>query len=322
MKRMISLLVVLALTFSANTFAQDKKKSKKTSKSDSKANDITTNKKLKAELGSMSKFSMSGSIGYTGASIKAPFGDERPNPNGLPGNYATYFSGSVSARYRLDKFRSITAGVSFLKYLPSTYTYSIGGVTTPRPTKDEISNPSISYNEVLKGDGYVQTKSYSITKYTKESTLDTGWSWDLSYSTAFYWSNVKGTNFTLGFSFSAYHELFNREIYDDYKGQFSTGVDDYGFGIYPFAEYQLTDRVSLRTVVGQAWYHDVGNANWNNFKRLKLYQTFGVGIAITDLIYMYNYVKFYPVLNINKNTEADSFNNTAYWAVSVTFNLF
>ncbi len=322
MKKIISLIVVLGLTVSTNSFAVKVQKSKKAKKEESKASDITSNKKLKAELGSMSKFSMSGSLGYTGASIRKPFGDERPNPNHLPGNYATYISGSLSARYRLDKFTSITAGGSFVKYLPDTYNYQkADGSTDEKKTEDEISNPYLSYNEVIKGDGYVQTKSYSLTKYTKESTLDIGWSWDVGYSTAYYWSSVGGTNFTLGFSFSAYHELFNTNIYERYGDSGKNGIDDYGFGLYPFAEYQLTDSISLRTVLGQAWYHDVAAKSWNEFERLKLYQTFGIGIAITDLIYMYNYIKFYPEMNL-KGHPGEKFNETAYWAISLTFNLF
>ena len=315
----MSLLAVLVLVFSTNSFALDKKAKKKTAtKKDAKASDVTENAKLKAELGSMSTFSMSGSLGYTGASLKDPFGDQRPNPDSLPGNYSTYLSGSISARYRLDKSTSITGGASFLYYIPENYVDRDGEIVKNDP---ELSNPSLSYNKVIKGDGYVQTKSYGITKYTKQSTLDNGWSWDLSYSTAFYWSNVKDSDFTLGFSFSAYHELFNKDIYAQYAGEGKTGIDDFGFGIYPFAEYQLSESISLRSVIGQAFYHDVGNPNFNNFERLKLYQTFGVGIAITDLIYMYNYVKFYPVMNI-ENNPGESFNDTAYWAMSLTFNLF
>ena len=157
MKKMMSLLAVLVLVFSTNSFALDKKAKKKTAtKKDAKASDVTENAKLKAELGSMSTFSMSGSLGYTGASLKDPFGDQRPNPDSLPGNYSTYLSGSISARYRLDKSTSITGGASFLYYIPENYVDRDGEIVKNDP---ELSNPSLSYNKVIKGDGYVQTKS-------------------------------------------------------------------------------------------------------------------------------------------------------------------
>lgn len=332
MKKMMSLLAVLVLVISTNAFAEDKKDSKKKSdKKEAKSSDVTENKKLKAELGSMSKFSMSGTIGYVGA-LDDVFGDTLPNPNNSRGNYATSVSGSLSARYRLDKTTSITGGISYLYYIPSTYTDAVTGIT--QDTAHQLKNPSISYNKVIKHDGYLQTKSWTVTKFTQEGTLDAGWSWEVDYSTSFYWSKVKGSNFTLGVSFGAYHDFYNKDIFGkigstELAARAQTiGVDDYGIAIYPFAEYALSDSFTLRTVVGQAFTHYVSsNAGtvatpWNSFVRQKLYQTIGLGYAITDLIYMYNYVKWYPVHNIKNDDGNSAFMDTAQWGISVTFNLF
>lgn len=329
MKKMMSLLAVLVLVFSANSFALDKKAKKKSEKKESKATDVTDNAKLKAELGSMSKFSMSGTIGYVGA-LDDVFGDTLPNPNNSRGNYATSVSGSVSARYRLDKTTSITGGISYLYYIPSTYTDAVTKVTSK--TKHQLKNPSISYNKVIKHDGYLQTKSYGITKFTQESTLDAGWSWEISYDTAFYWSKVGGTNFTLGLSFSAYHDFYNKDLFGKIGvagSQAQTkGMDDYGIALYPFAEYALSDSFTLRTVIGQAFTHYISSNSgavttpWNNLTRQRLYQTVGLGFAITDLIYMYNYIKWYPVLNIQNDDGKSAFMDTATWGLSITFNLF
>ncbi|MBT3235422.1 MAG: hypothetical protein HN353_05690 [Bdellovibrionales bacterium] len=317
MKKWLSLFTVFSLLFSLTLFADETKKSdeKSVDKKEENTTEAVSSASLRASLGSMSKLSISAGVGYTGSSIRKPFENQIPNPNGLQGDYSTYFSGSLSGRYRID----------------NQSTTSIGGSFTFRPDPQgdsktsEFTNPFVGYSWVRKYGPVVLSQGVDYTKFTRKDTLDRGFHSEVSYGATLIWGGINGTPFSLGLSTSAYHDLFTDG--SNSASAYNNWQDDYGFGIYPFAEFQASDRFTLRTVVGKSFYHlrsDLRNSGmWDKFEEQKLYQTVGLGISITKVIYLYNYVKFYPQMNFfDKKNDSESFNSTANYGISLTMSLF
>jgi hypothetical protein len=112
-------------------------------------------------------------------------------------------------------------------------------------------------------------------------------------------ANLGNSNLSGGVSLSADLSLFNGKPDDVYTPDMLSGAlmrDDYGLGIYPFAEYSFNDKLSFRTVFG--YFNFVHYKNeYNNPTDLRQsvpYQSMGLGISVTRDIYIYPNVQFVP----------------------------
>jgi hypothetical protein len=321
MKKWLSLFTIFSLLFSLSLFAEEtKKESESTEKKSTEGADAVSNANLRASLGSMSKVSVSAGIGYVGSSIRKPLDNNTPNPNNQPGDYSTYFSGSLSARYRIDPSQSLSAGAAFV-FRPDA---QVNTRTGNMSKTSEFSNPYIAYSWMKKWGNVILTQGADYTKFTKKGTLDGGWHSEVGYGAGILWSGVNGTPFSLGGGISAYHDIFTD---GPNSANALNGQDDYGMTPYTYVEYQINDRFNLRSVVGQGYYHyrsDALQDGWNDMVKQRMYQTVGLGVSITKVIFLYNYVKFYPKMNFFDSgaTDAQSFNSTANYAFSLTMSLF
>jgi hypothetical protein len=62
---------------------------------------------------------------------------------------------------------------------------------------------------------------------------------------------------------------------------------DYSFGFLPFLEYQLSDRLNLRTSSNLAVFQHIRNQpNPNTYQQQKVTQNIGLGISITRDFYL------------------------------------
>ena len=65
--------------------------------------------KLRAENGSMSRYSLKGDLSYTGPSLGNLSAPNQPNIDGAVGNFAQTFGGSLSVRYRFNSDTAVNA---------------------------------------------------------------------------------------------------------------------------------------------------------------------------------------------------------------------
>ena len=65
-------------------------------------NEKITDAKLKADGGSLSKYSLSATLSYYGPTLGDFSAADQPNPDGNGGNYETSLGGSLGGRYRFD----------------------------------------------------------------------------------------------------------------------------------------------------------------------------------------------------------------------------
>jgi len=271
-----------------------------------------TNARMRAESGSKSKLSLSSSLSYTGGSLSRPFGKERPDLVGTPGTQ-TRTSGDVGldARYRFSKNVSATLGTSFGLMTPfhgdmdqnenqlNVFDPSVGVSYTGKLGKLQASLPlSVSAGTSQESQGIDKTASVAIQPtvlHGFQNGLTAGLSLWVAHN---FYSNQPGQN--RGTAQADYYGGDKRTL---------TNV-----GIYPFAEYEINDTFQLRTVFGYFnWRHLYGDDKTTRLLQTYVYQSVGVGMAVTRDIYLYPNVQFVP-----DNLRSD-FTNVA---LSATINMF
>jgi hypothetical protein len=70
---------------------------------------------------------------------------------------------------------------------------------------------------------------------------------------------------------------------------------NYSFAFYPELEYQITDKINFRTLLGLWSYEHIRSASGpNTYFHDKIYQSVGLGFSITRDIFLYPNIQFLP----------------------------
>jgi hypothetical protein len=241
-----------------------------------------TNAKLRAESGSKSKWSASVSANYNGSSLEKPLDRNRANPDHVPVPPRVTLSGSVEARYRMDKNQSITAGTGFL-------------LETPLQKADhgDVSTPYVSYNYVGKVAQIQNVASAQLAFATadddiKVGTYGTGTLVDiLAY-------DFGGSRLTVGLVAEGDYTLYKNNkdqivrLHGSSKSRAAGDYqEDYDLVLDPTMEFAISDSVQLRTVFRTWTYSHSVFADGFTFEKKPWTQSFGVGWAVTRDIYLY-----------------------------------
>lgn len=243
-----------------------------------KIEDEIRNKRLKTLDGSKSPFSGQFQLGYSGASIQKPWSDEVPNPgNEQPVPLAT-LSGNVSARYRIDPRTSVGIGTGLLVYAPFQ-----------RFERASVSDPYVDFGRSYKLGPIQGRGSASVSYYTNaQSRNDFGYRWGFGASNEAFYEFPFGllTGLSLQANFNTFAD-----------GNFPKGIADpqpeLSFNVAPYLEYRLNDTLNLRSVTGFQFYRFKGETGGFKLTRIPVYQTVGLGIAATDSIFFYPYIRYF-----------------------------
>ncbi len=105
-----SAMTVSPNSLGATSFSQETKASLKEALKPKKFDENTqiTDAQMKADGGSLSRYSMKLNMSYYGPTMNDLSVDDQPNPDGSAGVYATSVKGSLSARYRLDSQSAVS----------------------------------------------------------------------------------------------------------------------------------------------------------------------------------------------------------------------
>ena len=278
--------------------------------------DEITNARLRAQLGSKSRWSFKSALGYSGGSINEPTSDTRPNyrasatVEGLPG-----LAGTIGINYRLTERDnlSLNTGINIVDPLH-------GGITKPvfDPREGEnkgksisryqVATPSLDWSRGYKAFGIQNISEATLSYNTDSDSADLNALGDLALSQtvladlgASNWSG--GLAFTYDYSF--YGGSVNNKDYVPALEAHKLVRSDMMVALYPFAEYAFNDKYSFRTVFGYfEFFHN--KAEYNNrttFYQQEPYQSVGVGISVTRDIYVYPNIQFAP-----KDIRADRTN--------------
>ena len=240
-----------------------------------------TNAKLRAEMGSKSRFSLSADLSYAGSSLRKPFDDNQPNPDNDPTQSPTRIAGDVSVRYRIDSASSITAGTGIGIVRPFT--------TPLKKYTVEVSDPFLAYNYARKVGGITRVNKLQSSVMTSEYYTGQNIFASLDASDVSLIGGIGGTDLSVGLALSA--GMYFYDGFEESRGP--KGATSYQVGFAPFAEYQLNDTFMLRSVVG-FYYRNLVTENLFTLVPNRVYQTLGLGIAFTPEIYLYTYVRHHP----------------------------
>jgi len=294
---------------------------KKSSEND-EADQVITNKKLRAETGSLSKWSISTTFDYFGGTIEKPGDAVRPDLT-ASGDQPTLASmyGSVGVKYRTSKLTSLTLGIGLSMVTPfneSTKSDDEGINSYFKSSDDKLqaSNPSLSFS-VLNKIGGVQSVTQIVNSwYTEDFFRDRGNLTSLDFSQTFAY-DIGASGLSIGMTFLGGYGFFDKPKNARLKGgkeSIGTLRSNYNIGAYPFVEYVINDTFNIRTTSNVwAYRHVDAETNAWTFKKTPIYQSIGVGISVARDVYLYPNVQFLP-----ENIRSDMTNV----AVSSNFNIF
>lgn len=321
------------MTVSSAAFAQEESSNTSTlkasdvQKKDEQQKDIDeeiTNARMRATLGSKSKWSFKSALGYSGGSVSDPLSAIRPNYRaGANRETLPALSGTVGVNYRMtDKDNlSLTTGVKVVDPLH-------GDIVKPaRDTRKgantalsryQVSTPSVGWSRGYRAMGAQMISDASISLYTDSDNKDINSLGDVSIGQTVL-ADFGASKWQGGLSLSLVKEIHGGAIKEKtllpsyQSGEYKRG--DMIVGLYPFAEYAFSDKYSFRTVFGYFEFMNYKNEYGNNtdFFQFEPYQSVGVGISITRDIYIYPNVQFTP-----KDIRSDRTNV----ALSTNINLF
>ncbi|MGE0763764.1 MAG: hypothetical protein AB7N80_10845 [Bdellovibrionales bacterium] len=249
------------------------------------ADEVITNRKLRAETGSKNKYSFSAYLNYSGGSIKDPGSEVRPNITGSLGTQTDVkLSGTLGGKYKISSLQSISADVGV-------------GIDKPFHSDDKsfsersyADNPSMTYQVLAKLGGVQSVTQLGATWYTSDFLRRLGYAGGVSLSQIMVY-DFGGSKFSLGANIALGANWFDKSspALDAQQG-------DYSAGLYPFMEYVISDKLNVRTISG-VWVYDHDRAHeddMSTWSKNKIYQSVGLGISVTRDFYLYPNVQFMP----------------------------
>lgn len=260
-----------------------------------------TNARLRASLGSKSKWSIQTSLGINGATIEKPFAEVRPDiTSGTSPSSLSDMSASVGVKRSLTARDSISVGTSFSVNNPLTGDLSRSEMEDPRQKGNTIDrfqmkSPYVSYSRAYKVADFQMSTSASYSHVTDPLTireLKNVGSVSLSQQLL---TDFGGTAWTGGLLLSG-----SMPIYSGEKTEYAVSKGyqqlDYVFGAYPFMEYSFNDRYSLRTVFGYFVNYKTRDSEGDPGAVTAdvPYQSVGFGITLNRDIYLYPNIQFTP----------------------------
>lgn len=254
--------------------------------------DTITNNKMRAETGSKSKYSIASQLSYVGGSINAPFAADRPNI--AAANATTdeaLIDGQISVKDNFSASQSLMAGVGVRWITPLQ-----GG---PVPAgydgrKTDADNPYLTYQYLYKWSGIQSALQVTPTFYTQSNLVAEGYQSSLGISQ----NNIYELGHS-GVSLGLY-VLVQGGLYNNDAAAVRPKQTDYLINFDPFIEYQINDRYNIRTVTNLWNYEHFRSMAANTYSFDKVFQSVGVGIAVTRDIFLYPNLQFLPD-NIRSN---------------------
>ncbi len=261
--------------------------------------DEITNQRLRATLGSKSKWSVRTASAFQGGSIKKPLDQNRPNYRGAVATpTATYFYSDVAIKRRLGDMDSLNFGTGLTLYKPFHRTLDESTNSGKGARNLNISNPYLEYNLAYKiGNLQASTAGtyiHSVNDFDVSDVKSIG-TFDITQTLI----GELTSNLSFGAAISISKTLYKGS--GDFDGQGNAKVN-FEPAIFPFAEYTFNDTYSFRTVFGYFQFQEFANEK-GEYKQLTPYQSMGIGISVNRDVYIYPNIQIAP-----KDISADRTN--------------
>lgn len=257
---------------------------------------IITDKKLQADEGALSKYSLKFGLSYSGPGIGDLSNKNQPNPDGVPSTNETKISGSIGARYRIDGVSAMSLGT---------------GVSAIHPLhgweRTDVNNPYLSYDRSSRFGGLQVRNILSAGSITNQVFRKIGELASFSYEVDLV-HNIGDSRFAAGLDTKYDYYLFDRT----FNKKTDRGAAQNYLSFYPNMKYQVSDKLNLNTSLSIQLYnpralHD-RYAMWNR----TMTQRVGVGYSYRRDVYFSPYLTIYPK---NLKPENTTFNLAATFSV-------
>lgn len=251
-----------------------------------------TNNKMRAELGSKSKYSLATAFTYNGGSVDRPLAARRPNIQDVTGTMPVAdLNGTINGKYSITQKDSILVGGGLRWVTP---------IQGSRPAgysgqMFDVYDPSINYQHVYKAFGMQSYYQVGPTFYTRTNLVDEGYIANVAiYNVNSYDIGTTGLSVGLqsGATLGFYKPAFATE--DMTEDEMKNDQSDYSFFLYPQMEYQITDKINLRTVSFLMSYEHTRLLAADTWRHSKVIQSFGVGFSVTRDVFLYPNIQFIP----------------------------
>lgn len=297
---LVAALMCLGHSANAQTSSSTLSTAGETQKSAVKVGDVIKNEKfeedkditdarLKADSGSLSRYSMKFSLSYFGPPVGDLSNKNQPNPDGSVGVFSTSLSGSISGRYRIDSKSAIGLGTGISALTP------FHGVE-----RTDVKTPFVSYDRSTRVGEVQMRNSYGVSVTTVPNFRDIGQYASLSYDNSLIY-NIGSSGFAAGMDSVLGVFLYERD-YVKKDGKASR----YMLGFYPQVKYNFSDKVNVYTSVAMGFWNPRSRENEADLLNRTLSGRLGMGMAFSRGIYFAPYLNFYPE-NLRADTTTVSF---------------
>jgi hypothetical protein len=297
MKKILLIVICVASAFSfASTVKKEETVKPKntnvrdTSKVD-KADELITNRRFRAQNGSLSRFSMNTSISYSGGSLDKPFAADRPNiSNAGDTTSIAGISGSLNGSFRLNKLNRLNLGTGIQMLAPFNSTIDTDDPAAEEEFKEnrgvlDIVNPYFSYTHMNKFFGVQTIATLGVREYTASNFRARDYKNDVNFSLNTMY-NVGDSGFSFGALF-----LYTKYLFDKDDRDLREKQNDVVYGFLPQAEYVINDTFNLRTIVRSNWYQN-SRADVHDFAQRAVTQSVGLGISVNRDVFLYPNIQF------------------------------
>ncbi|MFP5520179.1 MAG: hypothetical protein ACLGGX_09765 [Bdellovibrionia bacterium] len=267
--------------------------------------DEITNARMRATLGSKSKWSFRSTLAYNGGSIEKPLDGVRPNYQASVGSTPglAALGGSVGINYRASERDSLylTTGVSILNPLQGDLTRN--EFADPRGSefgtreRFDVSGVTLGWSRGYKAFGLQMATDMSANITTDQDGIKLDKSIgviDLSQTVL---ADLGESSWQAGVAVSIGAGIYSGKLDNAYAAATGAQQMAYYLGVYPFAEYAFNDTYSFRTVFGYFNYDNListPTSEESGWITQPTYQSVGLGISMTRDIYLYPNIQFSP----------------------------
>lgn len=240
-------------------------------------NSEITDAKLKADSGSLSRYSLKFNVTYSGPTLTDLSEKDQPNPDGSIGSFQTALGGSMGARFRINS--KSTVGISTgLKAI-----HPFHGVE-----RVDLSNPSLTYDYAARVAGIQMKNSPGFVLRTVPDFTKVGqYGMLLDNHSVVY--DLAASGFSLGADMAVGYFLYNR----DYQSKDGKAAR-YSFEFNPNLKYNFSDKLSFITSSNISLWNPRGRSDQFALLNKSVNQKLGLGYALQRDIYINPFFTFYP----------------------------
>lgn len=249
--------------------------------------DRITDLELKAQAGSLSRYSLKFDLSYSGPPVDNLSDPQMPNPDNRPRPNRTSLGGFMGLRYRMTSSDAMNLSTGLRWFAPY---HQIAGekVRKSRGEKDyEIANPALSYDKTWSVLATQMRSSVKASYTTSDFYQERGQVASAGLSQSIKWI-VLQSRWTLGalFDYDYYH--FDRK-YRSGDGRMS----NYNVQFIPSLEFRILDNLNFRTSAAYLFSNLRMSDNWWGWDQSMISARAGFGWSISRDIYFSPYLQFF-----------------------------